>query len=194
VGGRAAGGGSVMRLPRRTHVILAGFMGTGKTEVGRRLAGSLGWPFVDTDTLVELAAGRSVATIFAEEGEAAFRARERAAVEHACSLPEAVIAVGGGALLDPENRRRLLAAGPVVWLRATPREILRRVGEARDRPLLGGDGTAPAERLARIESLLAARAPVYALATHAVDTDGLTADEVARRVRALIEDPSGGAA
>jgi shikimate kinase len=175
-----------------THIILAGFMGTGKTEVGRLLARTLGRPFVDTDALVESSAGRSVAAIFASEGEAAFRAREREAIARACNLAEAVVAVGGGALLDLESRRRLFAAGPVICLRATPEEILRRVGEARDRPLLNGEGTASeAERLARIESLLAARAPAYALSTHTVDTDGLTPDEVARRVRALVEQSSG---
>ena len=178
-----------------SHIILAGFMGTGKTDVGRRLARDLGRSFVDTDALIESSAGRSVAAIFASEGEAAFRNRERAAIEEACALGTAVIAVGGGALLDPENRRRLFAAGPVICLRAAPAEILRRVGEARDRPLLNGEGTASeSELLARIETLLAARAPTYALATHAVDTDGLTPDEVARRVRALVEPPRGGAA
>jgi shikimate kinase len=171
-----------------SRVVLTGFMGTGKTVVGRRLAAVLGWPFLDTDVLVEGAAGCSVAAIFAGEGEAAFRARERMAVAEACAAPAAVIAVGGGALLDPDNRRVLLAAGPVVCLRATPREILRRAGEARDRPLLNGDGTASEEeRLRRIESLLAARAEVYALATHAVETDGLTPDQVAARVRGIVE-------
>ena len=173
-----------------THVILTGFMGTGKTEVGRRLARVLGRPFVDTDALVESSAGCSVAAIFASEGEAAFREREREAIARACTLAEAVVAIGGGALLDPENRRRLFAAGPVVCLRATPEEILRRVGEARDRPLLNGDGTASAaERLARIESLLEARAAAYALSTHTVDTDGLTPDEVARRILRSLEAP-----
>jgi shikimate kinase len=180
---------------RAARVILAGFMGTGKTEVGRRLARSLGWTFVDTDALVESAAGRSVSALFAEEGEPVFRARERDAVAQACTLKATVVAVGGGALLDPENRRRLLAAGPVVCLRASPRELVRRLGTARDRPLLTGDGTASEqERLARIESLLAERAPVYALATHAVDTDGLSLDEVAARVQALVQEPGGGAA
>lgn len=179
---------------RAARVILAGFMGTGKTEVGRRLARSLGWTFVDTDALVESAAGRSVSAVFAEEGEPVFRAREREAVAQACTLTATVVAVGGGALLDPENRRRLLAAGPVVCLRASPRELVRRLGTARDRPLLNGDGTASEqERLARIESLLAERAPVYALATHAVDTDGLSLDEVAARVQALVQEPGGGA-
>jgi len=180
---------------RAARVILAGFMGTGKTEVGRRLARSLGWTFVDTDALVESAAGRSVSAVFAEEGEPVFRAREREAVAQACTLNATVVAVGGGALLDPENRRRLLAAGPVVCLRASPRELVRRLGTARDRPLLNGDGTASEqERLARIEALLAERAPVYALATHAVDTDGLSLDEVAARVEALVQESGGGAA
>jgi shikimate kinase len=182
-----------MRTPAE-RVILAGFMGTGKTEVGRRLAISLGWTFVDTDALVESVAGRSISAIFADEGEAAFRAREREAVTRACAMPAAVVAVGGGALLDPENRRRLLAAGPVICLRAQPGELARRLGAARDRPLLNGEGTATEDqRLARIEALLAERAPVYALATHAVDTDGLSPDEVALRVRVLLEESPGGA-
>ncbi len=169
------------------RVVLAGFMGTGKTEVGRRLARALGRPFVDTDALVESAAGRSVAAIFADEGEPAFRARERDAVAQACALPAAVIAVGGGALLDPENRRILAAAGPVVCLRASPREILRRVGRAHDRPLLSGGTLSDAERLARVEALLAAREAAYASATHSVDTDGLDPDAVVARVRAILD-------
>ena len=170
------------------HIVLAGFMATGKTEVGRRLARALGWAFVDTDALVEKAAGRAVRAIFAAEGEPAFRARERAAVAQACAMPAAVIAVGGGALLDPENRRALRAAGPVVCLRASPQEILRRVGAAHDRPLLSGAGVrSRADRLARIESLLAERAEAYAGATHTVETDGLSPDQVVQRVRRLVE-------
>jgi shikimate kinase len=174
------------------RIVLAGFMATGKTQVGRRLARALGWRFVDTDALVEAAAGRSVAAIFAEEGEPGFRARERAAVAEACAMPSAVVAVGGGALLDPANREALLAAGPVVCLRASPEEILRRVGTARDRPLLSGPAIrSAAERLVRIEALLAERAPVYDCATHVVDTDGLSPRQVARRVRDLVEGKAG---
>jgi shikimate kinase len=179
---------------RPHRVILTGFMGTGKTEVGQRLARTLGWAFVDTDALVEAAAGRSIPAIFAGEGEAGFRARERDAVAQACRRPATVIAVGGGALLDPENRRVLLAAGPVVCLRAAPREILRRVGGTQDRPLLRGDATeSDGERLARIEALLAARQPIYALVPHAIDTDGRTPEEVAGAVRAIVEAEGGGA-
>ena len=167
------------------QVILTGFMATGKTEVGRRLARRLGRPFVDVDGLVEAAAGKSVSAIFADEGEARFRELERAAVDEACRVPDAVVATGGGTLLDAENRRRLAAAGPIVCLAATPHDILRRVGDPSSRPLLA-NGDASGDRLARITKLLAERAPIYALATHAVDTSGLGVDEVVERVRALV--------
>jgi len=106
------------------RLVLTGFMATGKTEVGRLLARRLGRPFVDTDGLVETAARCSVAQIFAGDGEAYFRRLERDAVEEACAVPDAVIATGGGTLLDPDNRRRLVGAGPVVCLTASanPRE------------------------------------------------------------------------
>lgn len=167
------------------HIVLTGFMATGKTEVGRRLARLLGWPFVDTDGLVEAVAGRTVKEIFAIDGEARFRALERDAVAQACGVPQAVIATGGGALLDPENRRRLAAAGPIVCLSASPEEILERTANGSVRPLLAG-ATAPEERLARIRQLLSERAPTYALATHTIDTAGLTVEQVAERVRAAI--------
>ena len=168
------------------HIILTGFMGTGKTEVGRRLARALGRAFVDTDRLVEVKAGRSIAAVFAEEGEAGFRALERDAIAEACALPDAVIATGGGALVDPENRRRLAAAGPVVCRTASPEEILRRIGDPASRPLLADAPTA-ADRLRRIRDLLAARATVYGSATHTIDTTGLGLDRVVERVRAAVE-------
>lgn len=166
------------------QVVLTGFMGTGKTEVGRRLARATSRAFVDTDNLVEVAAGRSIPEIFATEGEAAFRAREREAVRQAMAVPDAVVATGGGALLDPESRRALLAAGPVVCLTATPEEILRRVGEASDRPLLAGADRD--ERLARIRALLDARETSYRLATHRIDTTGRSVDDVVGEIRSLV--------
>ena len=165
------------------QIVLTGFMGTGKTEVGRRLARLLGRPFVDTDDLVAATAGRPVTEIFAAEGEPRFRALERSAVEQACAVPEAVIATGGGTVLDSENRRRLAGAGPIVCLSARPEDILRRVGDPADRPLLAG---ARHDRLGRIRTLLAERAPTYALAAHIVDTTGLTLDQVVERVRDLV--------
>jgi shikimate kinase len=166
------------------QVILTGFMATGKTEVGRRLARRLGRPFVDVDGLVEASAGRSVAVIFASDGEARFRALERAAVVEACRVPEAVVATGGGTMLDPENRRRLAAAGPIVCLAAPAEEIVRRVGEHATRPLLANG--AGGDRLARVRELLTERAPVYALSTHTVDTTGLDVEQVVERVHALV--------
>ena len=135
---------------------------------------------------VEAAAGRSVKDIFASEGEAAFRALERDAVAEACALPDAVIATGGGALVDPENRRRLAAAGPIVCLTATPEEILRRVGRTETRPLLAGLSS-DAARLDRIREMLASRAAAYGSATHIVDTSGCTPDQVVQRVRTVME-------
>jgi shikimate kinase len=165
-----------------TRVILTGFMGTGKTAVGRRLAAILEAPFLDTDQLVEAAAGRSVADLFARDGEPHFRALEREAVARACDVPGAVVATGGGTLLDAENRRRLAAAGPIVCLTAAPDEILRRVGGGAERPLLAG----AADRRARVCELLAARAGAYAAATHTVDTTGLDVEQVVARVRTIV--------
>jgi shikimate kinase len=161
-------------------------MGSGKTEVGRRLARALGRAFVDTDRLVEAKAGRSVSDIFTAEGEAGFRALEREAVAEACGLPDAVIATGGGALVDAENRRRLAAAGPVVCLTASPEEIVQRIGTAESRPLLAGCRS-DAERIARVRELLAARATAYGSVTHAIDTTGLTIDQAVERVRSAVE-------
>ena len=165
------------------RLVLTGFMATGKTEVGRLLAQRLGCSFVDTDALVETAARRTVTQIFAGEGETRFRALERDAVVEACASPGAVIATGGGTLLDADNRRRLAAAGPVVCLTASPEEIARRVGDVTSRPLLVGYN---GDRVRRIRTLLAERAPAYASATHSVDTSGLTVEQVADRIQALV--------
>ena len=102
-------------------IVLMGFMGTGKSEVGRRLAHRLGRAFVDTDQLVEERAGKRVAAIFADDGEAAFRSLERTAVAVAVARGGAVIAVGGGAVLDAENVRRLREAGVLVTSDRSPR-------------------------------------------------------------------------
>ncbi len=162
-------------------IVLMGFMGTGKSEVGRRLAHRLGRAFVDTDQLVEERAGKRVAAIFAEDGEAAFRALERDAVAEAAGRGAAVVAVGGGAVLDPENVRRLREAGTLVYLTARPEIILRRVGDASSRPLLKDDPHATVSRL------LAERGPVYAaVADVTVDTSERTAAEVVEEIQVAL--------
>ena len=152
------------------HLVLVGMMGSGKSTVGKRCAERLARPLVDTDEIVESLAGASIAEVFARDGEGAFRELERQAVADACAAPvPSVIAAGGGAVLDAENRRIMRAAGTVVWLQASPAKLAVRVGDAHTRPLLHDDvvGT-----LQRLDSL---RRPAYEAAAHAtVDTDGLS--------------------
>ncbi|MDR5710088.1 MAG: shikimate kinase, partial [Armatimonadota bacterium] len=118
---------------------LIGFMGSGKTSVGRELARRLGWPFVDTDELVERRAGRPIPEIFARDGEATFRALEREAVREVARMHPAVIACGGGVPLDPANVLELRRTCRLVLLQADLHTVLARVGDAADRPLLQGD-------------------------------------------------------
>jgi shikimate kinase len=161
-------------------IVLMGFMGTGKSEVGRRLAKRLGRAFTDTDQLVEQGAERTVREIFATEGEPAFRALERAAVADAARRG-GVIAVGGGAVLDPVNVEVLRAAGVLVLLTAPPDVIRARVGDAATRPLLAGRSETSLERL------LGERQAAYgAAADLTVDTADRTVDEVVEEIRSAV--------
>lgn len=165
------------------HLVLVGLMGAGKTTVGMRCATRLGWSFVDTDDVVERVAGLRVAEVFADQGEAAFRELERAAVADACAAPEPlVIACGGGAILDAGSRRLLREHGCVVWLTAPPGELAARVGaHAARRPLLGKDGAEAT--LARLETQ---RCDAYEAVAHAtVDTAGKGVEAV---VDAVLEE------
>jgi shikimate kinase len=167
---------------RPRHLVLVGLMGAGKTTVGQRCAELLDRAFLDTDQLIEANTRMGVADVFAEHGEQQFRTLERDAVADASASPDPlVIAVGGGAVVDPENRRRLREHGVVVWLQASPAELGARVdrnGEA-ERPLLGGHAPATTT-LARLS---AQREPAYEAAAHLqVDTEGRTVDEVAATV------------
>jgi shikimate kinase len=165
------------------HLVLIGLMGAGKTTVGRRCAEELGRPFVDTDDLVVATAGASVPEIFAAEGETAFRARERAALANVVASPEPlVIACGGGAMVDAENRRAVRDAGFVVWLACAPAELAARVESdgTESRPLLAGGPTAAT--LTRLQGL---RAGTYEQAADArVGTDGRDVDAVTATVLA----------
>ena len=101
-------------------------------------------------------------------------------------MPDAVVATGGGTLLDPDNRRRLAASGIIICLTAEPETILARVGDPATRPLLTGTNGSVTGRLTRIRALLTERAPVYALAHHAIDTTGLSVEQVVESVQALV--------
>ena len=155
------------------NIIFVGFMGTGKSLVARRLAKRLGRRFVDTDSRIEHEADMPIAQLFATEGEAAFRQRERQAIARACQEKELVIATGGGAIVDGENARTMKASGPVICLTARPEVILQRVQGDTTRPLLQGPNP-----LENIQRLLAARAEAYARADITIDTSSLGPEAV----------------
>ena len=164
------------------RLVLIGPMGAGKTTVGRLVADALGVGFADTDELVEQRTGRTVAELFVDEGEAYFRQLERDAVADALETHAGVLALGGGAVLDPRTRAQL-QGHPVVFLRVGLADAAQRVGLGVTRPLLLGNVRG------RIKQLLDERTPVYeSVADHVVDTDGLTAQDVADRVRPLVQD------
>lgn len=172
-------GGAPARGPR---VVLVGSMGAGKTTVGGLVADALGLDFLDTDHVVERAAGKPVAEIFVDDGEEHFRELERTAVAEALTDHRGVLALGGGAVLD-ERTRTLLADHPVVFLQVGLSDAASRVGLGVSRPLLLGNVRG------RIKQLLDERTPIYAsVARHTVPTDGLTAAEVADRVLAWLRD------
>ena len=176
------------------NIILVGFMASGKTSVGRALAESLsnndapgsagGWMLVDADDVIVARAGKPIHRIFAEDGEPAFRDLESRVIADLCAGERQVIASGGGSFVSERNRDVMLAGGRVFFLSASPATILRRVQEEDAggpiRPLLAVD-----DPEARIAELLAQRTPAYVQAHHTVDTDALTAEGVAERIRAI---------
>ena len=164
------------------NIVLIGFMGTGKTCVGKILADMLGWPFCDVDSEVEQAIGMSIAEYFAQAGEATFRDREQEAVERICQRTGQVIATGGGVVLRQKNIDRLKATGVVVCLAASEQAIVARTAADVRRPLLNRP-----DRLQVIRNLLSERLPQYRQADVWLDTDGKSATETAtelmRRLR-----------
>lgn len=165
-----------MSRPAGPRVVLVGPMGAGKTTVGRLLADAWGVTARDTDADVEAAEGRTVSDIFVEDGEEHFRALERAAVAEALAGHDGVLALGGGAVLDPTTREAL-AGHPVVFLRVGLGDAVKRVGLGTGRPLLLGNVRA------RIKTLLDERTAIYeSVATLTVDTDGRTPEDVAEEI------------
>lgn len=159
------------------NLALIGFMGTGKTSVGRLTAEQLHFEFIDTDELIQTHTGRTIADIFARDGEPAFRALERKVVDEIGTRRHTVIATGGGLPTNPENLAALKTHALVVCLWASPEKIWERVRNQSHRPLLHD-----ADPQKKINELLALRAPFYRQADVLVNTDLRSAREVATQV------------
>ena len=176
-----------------SNVVLVGFMGTGKSAVGKLLARRLNRPFIDLDRQIEKEAGRSVQQIFERDGEPAFRRLEAKAVREAAALKEHVIATGGGVMCDEKNVQVLKASGILVCLTASPDVILERTSASlASRPLLapldhGLTGPAGGDPKDRIEALLKLRAPYYAQADITIDTGGRTLQQLVEEILCKIE-------
>jgi shikimate kinase len=159
-------------------LFLTGPMGAGKSTIGRQLARQLGMPFYDSDHEIESRTGVDIPLIFELEGEAGFRKREAAIIDELTALPDIVLATGGGAILDPQNREHLKSRGRVVYLHATVNQQLRRTRKDRNRPLLQTEN--PREKL---EELFAIRDPLYReTAGLIIETDGMRVRDVVKKI------------
>lgn len=148
------------------NIVLVGFMGTGKTTVGRLIAEKTGMPLVDMDSMIVKRAGKSINEIFAEDGEPHFRLLERELVKELSARSDQIISTGGGIVLNPENIADFEETGLVVCLLADAGSVLERVRHDSARPLLAGD------KEAKVIALLESRKPLYEAIAHKIDTSG----------------------
>jgi len=164
----------------KSNIVLFGFMGTGKTRVGRAVAERLGMTYVDLDDLIEAREGVAISEIFAAKGEAFFRQVESEIAAEAAQLDGRVIATGGGVVLNEANIRVLERTGVGICLSATPEAVYERVKGETHRPLLRVD-----DPMARIRALLEYRRPFYAKVGHQIDTTGQPVEAVIDAVIAI---------
>ncbi len=162
-----------MIAAERRNIILCGFMATGKSAVGQRLAGIIDYDFLDMDTLIEAETGMSIPQIFSTRGEPAFRKLESQMTEHLAERQRCVIASGGGTIANQQNLEVLQRNGIVITLTADPQVILSRIGTGDDRPMLRGNN-----KLERIAMLMEQRAEAYAKADIIVDTSSKSIEDV----------------
>jgi shikimate kinase len=170
-------------MNRKQNLFLIGPMGAGKTTVGKQLAHVLGMEFIDSDLEIQRRTGVDIPTIFEFEGEEGFRKRERSIIEELTALEGVVLATGGGAVLEEQNRRLLSSRGFVVYLQCTPEQQYERTYRDRNRPLLQTD-----DPLARLKSLMEQREPYYLqTADLVIVSDRRNALSVAREIQAKLE-------
>lgn len=171
-------------MKRPDNVFLIGPMGAGKTSVGRQLAKALNLEFLDSDAEIERRTGADISLIFDLEGEAGFRKRETAVIDELTQQRGVVLATGGGAVLDPENRKRLITRGFVIYLRASIDHLLKRTARDRSRPLLQTKNPG-----ARLEELMSLREPLYQeVADLVVETDNRSVHDVVREIVSSVND------
>lgn len=162
------------------NIILTGYMGSGKTTIGKKLAKLTGYMFMDTDELIEQQQGRTISEIFAADGEEAFREMETKLLEQMLEEKKErlVISTGGGMPLREENRTLLAGLGVVFYLKLEPETVYNRIKDDTKRPLLQCDNP-----LARIKEMLAVRGPVYeSAAQHIIQVDGIKQNEIAEQI------------
>ena len=167
-------------VKRKPNIVLVGFMGTGKTSIGRRISSQLRMRYVDTDDIVERDSRRRISDIFAEDGEPAFRELESKAIRKVSKLCNHVISTGGGVVLKEANMIELKRNGIVFCLTATAEEIYRRVGHQTHRPLLQTP-----DPLAQICSMLEERHRYYAEADHMISTTGRPFGEIITHIKRI---------
>ena len=172
-------------MKKHDNIILIGFMATGKTAVGQALAKKLKAKYISTDTLVEKKAKKKIKTIFAEKGEPYFRSLETQALLSLKNKKGLVVSCGGGIVLKPGNRTLIKKSGKVIWLKASPDTINRRLGPLRQRPLLNIRDKE--ERIKMIKRMLSSRSSLYKKAAHiSIDTDALPLAKVASQIASMI--------
>jgi shikimate kinase len=166
------------------NIFLVGPMGSGKSTIGRRLAAVLGKEFYDSDREIERRTGATVSLIFDLEGEAGFRARERAVIDELTGLNDIVLATGGGVVLAPENRRALVTRGRVVYLHAPLEKLIQRTARDRVRPLLQTE-----DRVGRLLAIVTERDPLYRqVADLVVETGDQKVQRVVREILMRLRD------
>jgi shikimate kinase len=170
------------------HIFITGFMGSGKSTIGRKLAGYLKLPFIDTDNEIERACGVEIKDIFRNKGESYFRRLEEQEVFRQCHKKErAVISLGGGALISEKSLADVLKSGILIYIESSPEGIWQRTHHSTRRPLMPRS-TGPEEHKHRVDSLLQERAKGYRAAHIKINRDGMEAEAVVKKLMEKIKE------
>jgi shikimate kinase len=179
---------------KKSLVFLTGFMGSGKSTIGPILANTLGFKYIDVDTVIEQKAKKRIVDIFSTEGEQVFRTLERNTLQELAELDHCVISLGGGTIANEKNCQLVMQNGILVYLKLSPEEIIQRVHYKNDRPMLKDEhgNPLPQPKLKeRVLQLLASREQFYACADVIITADnmrvGATVDEIVKQLRGIMD-------